>query len=196
MLSQHFREKLQGACAPFAEEALDAMDDWEAIAWLERNSDDPWLLHGSHDGHGRPKFIGRREPSVERDPYAWFGDAEVTYVALRVLLAADGVMVRFHALGFHLCQQVIEKGVKSVLALQCLDNGDVFDPMNYGHGLMKGINAIRTSLLPAAKISRLREVAEAFGAEVVMTSDTLLYPGFESTASRAFNISSKGMFPC
>lgn len=162
MVSQHFREMLQAASAPFAEEALDAMDDGEAVSWLERNSDDPWLFHMGGDLDGKPKFLSPREPPAESDPYAWFDDAEVTYVALRVLLATGDLVHCFHALCFHLCQQVIEKGVKSILALQCLESGEEFKPRSYGHDLTKAIDVISTSLLPAVKVARLREVAEAF----------------------------------
>jgi hypothetical protein len=162
MVTQHFREKLQEACAPFTEEALEAMDDGQAVAWLERYSEDPWLFHCMRDLRGCPKFIGPRDPSVESDPYAWFNDAEVTYVALRVLLAANEEVGCFHGLGFHLCQQVIEKGIKSILALQCRESEVEFKPRSYRHGLTKTINAISTSLLPAGKVSRLREVAKAF----------------------------------
>ena len=71
-------------------------------------------------------------------------------------------MACFHRLGFHLCQQVIEKGVSSILALQCQKNRKKFKPRRYGHDLTKAVNAISTSLVPAAKVSRLREVAEVF----------------------------------
>ena len=49
MVSQFFREMLKAASAPFSSKELDAMDNGDAVAWLERNSDDPWLLHGFRD---------------------------------------------------------------------------------------------------------------------------------------------------
>jgi hypothetical protein len=78
MVSKLFREKLKAASAPFSREMLDVMDDGSAVAWLERNSDDPWLFHCSRDLTGNPKFIDQRVPSVERDPDMWFNDTEVT----------------------------------------------------------------------------------------------------------------------
>jgi len=163
MVSEYFREKLQAASAPFSRELLEVMDDGHAVAWLERNSEDPWLFHCCRDLNGHPKFLGPREPPVERDPDMWFDDTEVTYVALRFLLAANEAVTFFHPLCFHLCQQVIEKGVKSILALQCLQNGKKFAPKkNYSHRLIKAINEISPILLPETKVSILREVAEAF----------------------------------
>lgn len=162
MVSQHFREMLKTASAPFSSEELDAMNDGEAVAWLERNSDDPWIFHCAHDLNGHPKFIGQLEPSYEANPDKWFDDTEVTYLALRVLVAANDDVIWFHNICFHLCQQVIEKGVKSILALQCLKNGEKFTPKKYSHDLMASISEISSSVLPTAKVSRLREVADAF----------------------------------
>ena len=69
MVSQHFREMLQAASATFADEELDAMDDSAAVWWLERNSDDPWLFHMSHDLLGNPKFLTLGEdPSLNLIP--------------------------------------------------------------------------------------------------------------------------------
>jgi hypothetical protein len=162
MVSEHFREKLQAASASFTAEALNMLDDDQAVAWLERNSDDPWLFHPGRDLKGNPKFIGPREIHVESDPDIWFRDAEETYVALRVLLAANDLGGFFGNLGFHLCQQVVEKSIKSILALQCLESGVEFNPKSYKHRLTDAINDINTSLLPAKKVSRLREIAEVF----------------------------------
>jgi hypothetical protein len=81
---------------------------------------------------------------------------------LRFLVAANEIVTFFHPLCFHLCQQVIEKGAKSILALQCLQKGTTFVPKDYSHKLIKAINNIDTTLLPTTKVSRLREVAEAF----------------------------------
>ncbi len=165
MVAQHFREKLKDASAPFTDEVLDAMSDTDACDWLERNSDDPLLFHGCHDLTGKPKFLSRLDPPAISDHQMWFRDTETTYVALRVLAAADDSARIFYGICFHLCQQVIEKGVKAILALQCSKNGVAFKPKTYSHNLSDAIAAISTSLLPAAKSSRLRQVAEIFGAD-------------------------------
>ena len=162
MVSKPLRKMLIAASAPFDDNALDAMDDGQAYEWLDRNSDDPLIFHGCHDQEGRPIFIGPSQNHEESDPFTWFHDAEVTYVAVRTLLAADDNVHCFHALCFHLCQQVIEKGAKSILALQYMPNANEFKPRKFNHSSIQAINAIATSFLPAKKASRMRAVAEVF----------------------------------
>ena len=162
MVSEPFREKLEAASAPFDDKQLRSMPDWQACKWLERNSDDPWLFHGLRNRDGQPRFMVPRKQSAESDALTWFHDTEKTYIALRVLLATDSAAFLFAGLCFHLAQQVVEKGVKSLLALQCNTRSQDFDPRRYGHSLVKAIGHLTPEFVPAEKATRMCEVAEAF----------------------------------
>lgn len=164
MVGDHFRKKLRDSAAPFDDAYLDSVDDNFAVAWLERNSDDPWLFHMMRDRKtGKPVFTEKAKQGAypkEELPGIWFNDAEETYLAMRLMSSAAEASGRlFFGLTFHLAQQVIEKGAKAIV---CLQDPSTNLKIKFGHDLSTIIDHIDAGMVSIDRKSRMKEVAEAF----------------------------------